>query len=156
MIFRNMVALCSAMTLFSGCAQQIASNVYSDACVDETSEAYRGVIVNVRQVRVENSEDNTAGVIAGGVVGGILGNQFGKGSGNTIATATGALLGVAAGAHAEKALSSQDAYEYVVQLCNGEMKVVIQGMDTLLTPGQPVLLIMGYQGRPRIIPEAMY
>jgi uncharacterized protein YcfJ len=36
-------------------------------------------------------------VIIGGIVGGVVGNQFGKGSGNTLATVAGALLGGSVG-----------------------------------------------------------
>lgn len=143
-------------SIVSGCAQHLSSNIYSEEAASGPSSAYRGVIVSVRQVRVENSEkttDNAAGMIAGGVVGGVLGNQIGKGAGNAVATAAGALLGVAVGASAEQSLSTQSAYEYVVQLDNGELKVVVQGMDSLLLPGQPVMMIVSYWGRSRLIPD---
>ena len=158
-LFRPLVhlfALTSAVSLVSGCAQHISSNVYSEEAVAGPSSAFRGVIVSVRQVRVENAEtlnDNAAGMVAGGVFGGLLGNQIGKGSGNAVATAAGALLGVAVGASAEQSLSMQSAYEYVVELSSGELRVVIQGMDTVLWPGQPVLLIVSQWGRPRLIPD---
>ncbi len=148
----RLITLCSTITLLSGCAHQISSDIYSENSVTEVSEAYQGVVIDVRVVRVENA-DNITGMVIGGVTGGILGNQIGKGSGNAITTTAGALLGLAIGASVEKDLSSQDAYEYVVQLNTGEIKVIIQGMDNLLNPGQPVFLIVGYQGRPRLIPD---
>ncbi|MBA3602593.1 MAG: glycine zipper 2TM domain-containing protein [Parachlamydiaceae bacterium] len=151
-----LITVCSTVGLFTGCARQISSHVYSEDCVFEASEAYQGIIVSVRQVRIQNSEkleENTAGMVAGGVTGAVIGNQIGRGSGNGIATVAGALLGFAVGASIEKDLSSQNAYEYVVQLSNGELRVVIQGMDVLFNPGQPVLMIVGYQGRPRLIPD---
>lgn len=157
--FRALVCLLilgSAVSLVSGCAHHISSNVYSEETVAGPSVAYRGVIVSLREVCVENSEtlnDNTAGMIAGGVVGGILGNQIGRGSGNAVATAAGALLGVAVGASAEQSMSRQGAYEYVVELDNGDLRVVIQGMDTVLWPGQPVIMIESQWGRPRLIPS---
>lgn len=156
--FRSIICLLtlsSLVSLLSGCAHHISSNVYSEEAVAGPSVAYRGVIVSVRQVCVENSEtlnDNAAGMIAGGVVGGIIGNQIGRGSGNAVATAAGALLGVAVGASAEQSLSRQGAYEYVVELDNEELRVVIQGMDTVLWPGQPVLMMVSQWGRPRLIP----
>ena len=151
-----LLTLCSVVGLFSGCARQISSSVYSEDCVSEAAEAYQGVIVSMRQVRVQNSEkiqNNSTGMVAGGLSGAVVGSQIGRGSGNGIATLAGALLGVAVGASIEKDLSSQQAYEYVVQLNNGELRVVVQGRDNVLTPGQPVLLLVGYQGRPRIIPD---
>ncbi len=151
-----LITLCSVVGLLSGCARQISSHVYSENCVSEASEAYRGVIVNVRQVRIQNSEkldDNTTGMFAGGVSGAVIGSQIGRNGGNGIATLAGALLGVAVGASIEKDLSSQNAFEYVVQLANGELRVVIQGMDVIFSPGQAVLMLVGYCGRPRLIPD---
>jgi outer membrane lipoprotein SlyB len=147
----------SATAMLSGCAREISSNVYSDSHVGEASRTFRGVVVSVREIDVTNAEklqENTAGIVAGGVGGGVLGHQFGKGRGNTAATAAGALLGAVAGAYAEKALSSQTAFEYIVELSTGEMRTVVQGKDTKYGPGQRVLLIVGQQGRSRIIPDS--
>lgn len=151
------LSLSSLLTLLTSCSHQISPNVYSDASLEEASVAYRGTVVSVRQVVVENSEkleNNAVGLIAGGVAGGVIGNQFGGGSGKSVTTVAGALLGAAAGASAGQALSTQDAYEYVVELNNGEIRVVVQGMDAVLFPGQPVLLISNRHGRPRLIPDA--
>lgn len=141
--------------LLGGCARDISSTTYSDATVGEASQTFRGTITNVRKVTVapEKLEDNVAGGLAGGVLGGVVGNQFGKGGGNTAATAVGAIGGAVAGAFAEKALKTQDALEYTVQLDNGDMRTVVQGTAPALGNGQRVLLIVGQKNRSRIVPD---
>ncbi len=152
-----LMVVCSTAAMLSGCAREISSNVYSDSHVGEASRTFRGIVVSVREIEVTNAEklqENTAGILAGGVGGGVVGHQFGKGGGNTAATAAGALLGAVAGAYAEKALSSQTALEYIVELSTGEMRTVVQGKDAKYAPGQRILLIVGQQGRSRIIPDS--
>lgn len=152
----SLLALFCSVSFVTGCAHHISSDVYSENALMGPSSAYRGVVISLRQVQVENSEspnDSCAGMFAGGVVGGVLGNQVGKGTGNVVATATGALLGALVGSSAEQSLSTQDAYEYVVQLDNGALQVVVQGMDSLLMPGQSVMMIVSQRGRARLIPD---
>ncbi len=159
-VFRStayLMLVSSAAAMISGCAREISSNVYSDTHVGEASRTFRGMVVSVREVEVTNAEklqENTTGMGVGALAGGVGGYQIGKGRGQVAATAAGAILGAVAGAYAEKALSSQTAFEYIVELSNGEMRTVVQGKDTKYAPGQRVLLIVGQQGRSRIIPDS--
>ncbi len=144
----------SAVTLSSGCARQIGSDVYSGSSIGETSSTYPGVIINARPVLVQDKEyleENGLGMVGGGVAGAVVGSQFGKGSGNTLATVAGAILGATGGAFAEKSLKEQNAVEYIVALDNGETKTVVQGPNPALTSGQKVWLLVSYQGRSRVI-----
>lgn len=160
LMFRStayLMVVCSTAAMLSGCAREISSNVYSDSHVGEASRTFRGIVVSVREIEVTNAEklqENTTGMTAGALAGGVGGYQFGKGRGQVASTAAGAILGAVAGAYAEKALSSQTALEYIVELTTGEMRTVVQGKDTKYTPGQRVLLIVGQQGRSRIIPDS--
>jgi outer membrane lipoprotein SlyB len=90
----------------------------------------------------------------------------------------GALAGGVGGAYAEKALKSQEAYEYVVRLENtkGEsveinetrdgknvsqrtidrkksasFRTVVQGLDVYIAPGSPALLMIDPNGRSRVV-----
>lgn len=145
----------SVALLASGCARNISPHAYSDATVGEASRTFKGTIVSVRTVQVgpDKLENNLVGAGIGGVTGGVLGNQFGKGKGNLATTAGGAILGALAGSYAEKELKTQDAFEYVVQLQNGEMRTVVQGMDVRFNPGQRILLMVGERGRSRVVPD---
>lgn len=153
-----MVVACvtlASLSLF-GCARQISPNVYSDKSVGETSRTYRGVIVAKRQVEVAGSDklqDNTAGALIGGATGAVAGSAFGGGRGNVAATVLGGVGGAVAGAFAQKSLESQGGFEYTVELTNGEMKTLVQGLEPSLDIGQSVLLIESVKGRSRLVPD---
>ena len=150
---KNALFFALAAFISVGCGRQISSDVYSGSSVGETSSTYPGVIISARHVTVEDKEyleENGLGIIGGGAGGAILGSQFGKGSGKTLTTVGGAVAGAVAGAYAEKALSTQDAMEYIVALENGESKTVVQGMDPSLPVGQKVWLIVSHHGRSRV------
>jgi outer membrane lipoprotein SlyB len=147
-----MVSLLAAVSV-CGCARQISSNVYSAASVGEVSKTVPGVIISARTVTVEDAEylgDNTLGILGGGAAGALIGSRVGKGSGNTLATIAGGVGGAVAGAFAEKALKTQNAYEYIVALDNGDSKTVVQGLDPAFAVGQKVWLIESMQGRSRV------
>ena len=149
----QVMAIGTVALLLHGCARNISPNSYSDKHVGEASRTFKGRIVSVRTVNVspEQLGDSAAGTAIGGIAGGVLGNQFGSGHGRLATTAGGAVLGALAGAFAEKELKSQDAYEYVVELQNGEMRTVVQGLDVKYSPGQAILLMISDRGRSRIV-----
>ena len=146
-------AMAALAVVLSGCARNISQGTYSDKTVGEASRTFRGVIVSVRKVQVgpETLEENTLGAGMGALAGGVLGYQVGQGRGNVAATALGGLAGAAAGAYAQQQLKTQDAFEYVVRLENGEMRTVVQGTDVSFAPGQNVMLIIGERNRSRIV-----
>lgn len=150
------IASVSALAIVAaGCAREISPNVYKESHVGEAQQTFQGTIVSVRKVSVQGSEklqENTAGAALGGIAGGVAGYQFGKGKGNVATTAAGALIGATAGAFAQKALETQEALEYTVSLHNGEMRTVVQGLQPAFQPGQSVFLIVGRDGRSRVVP----
>ncbi|WP_068470609.1 hypothetical protein [Candidatus Protochlamydia phocaeensis] len=140
----------SALSLAS-CARQISSDVYASRQVGEASFTYTGVIKNVREVTVEQSEQldsNQVGIASGGVAGGVLGNVLGRG--NLLPTAAGAAAGAVTGAFIEKKLKQQTALEYIVELNDGRLMTVVQGMDDCFGVEQPVYVIVSQSGRSRI------
>jgi outer membrane lipoprotein SlyB len=150
----KVISILLSLFVITSCAREISSEVYSANHVGEASTTYAGVIIHTRQVTVqehERLEENGMGIVGGGVAGAIAGNQFGKGSGNTAATIGGALIGATAGAFAEKALKSQTGTEYVVQLDNGQTMTVVQGPNPAFSVGQNVYVIVGQQGRSRVV-----
>ena len=155
-IFLLSSVLCCGVLLLSGCARNISANTYDARALDGRGMvSYPCTVVKVRTVMVEEGdylENNQAGALMGGVAGGLAGNMIGGGRGRVLATGVGALAGAVGGAYAEKALKSQNAYEYIVRMQNGSMRTVVQGMDTYLQPGQEALLIEGTRrSRPRLI-----
>jgi outer membrane lipoprotein SlyB len=142
------------LLMISGCARNISSSAYDARTVGRASDAYECVVVSVRQVLLENGDslgDNATGALMGAVAGGAIGQAMGGGRGRTITTVGGALLGGAGGAMAEKSLKSQDGLEYVVRLSSGQLKTIVQGLDSPLRPGQSALLMIDHQGRSRVV-----
>jgi outer membrane lipoprotein SlyB len=151
----SVLAALSVCVLGSGCAREISSNVYSEAHVGEASKTFFGTVVNVRNVTVQGKEkldENTTGMAMGAIAGGVAGTQFGGGYGQIATTVGGALLGATAGAFAQKALETQDALEYTVELHNGEIRSIVQGPENPLRVGQPALIMVSRDGRSRVVP----
>ncbi len=151
----SVLAALSLCVLGSGCAREISSNVYSEAHVGEASKTFFGTVVSVRNVTVQGKEkldENTTGMAMGAIAGGVAGTQFGGGKGQIATTVGGALLGAAAGAFAQKALETQDALEYTVELHNGEIRSIVQGPENPLRVGQPALVMVSRDGRSRVVP----
>ncbi|MFT4553280.1 MAG: outer membrane lipoprotein SlyB [Chlamydiales bacterium] len=143
----------AAVMTLSGCARDISSDVYSESHVGETSATYSGVVVSARKITVQENEklkENQMGMLGGGVAGGAIGHTMGKGKGKDVATVAGAIAGAIGGAFAEKALNTQEAMEYVVELKNGEMRTVVQGIEPRLGIGHEVFLMVSTQGRSRL------
>lgn len=144
----------ACVVMLSSCAREISSDIYSANHVGEASTTHPGTIIHVRQVTVQENErlqDNGLGIIGGGLAGGYAGSHIGKGEGNMLATVGGALAGATAGAFAEKALKTQQGIEYVVQLDNGQSMTVVQGPQPAFSVGQSVYVIIGQEGRSRVI-----
>lgn len=157
---KNKILALACVTLTSlslvGCGRQISPNVYSDSSVGETSSTFRGIVIAKRQVEVAGADklqENTAGALIGGATGAVAGSAIGGGRGNVAATVLGGLGGAVAGAYAQKALESQQGFEYTIELHNGDMKTVVQGLEPSLSIGQSVLLIVRGKGRSRVVPD---
>ena len=140
----NKYALLLALPLtaagIAGCASDIDSNYQAQGCT----------VVSVRPIKV--STQNGAGTAIGGIAGGIAGSQIGGGNtAHLLGAVGGAILGGFAGNAAQEGLTSQQGYEYIVRLDNGNTVSTTQGADVLLNPGQRCQIIFGNPAR--IIPN---
>lgn len=116
-MMRTIFTLAAVAALATGCARNLDGATYTSG--NTVGKVTYGTVVSARGVTVKDHDklqDNTAGGLAGGVVGGVAGSAFGGGTGNSLATVGGAVLGAVAGAYAQDQLSTQSAYEYIVQL----------------------------------------
>lgn len=150
----NKYALLLALPLtaagIAGCASDIDSNYYSTGSVGQVSQAQGCTVVSVRPIKV--STQNGAGTAIGGIAGGIAGSQIGGGNtAHLLGAVGGAILGGFAGNAAQEGLTSQQGYEYIVRLDNGNTVSTTQGADVLLNPSQRCQIIFGNPAR--IIPN---
>ncbi len=75
----------------------------------------------------------------------------GGGTAHLLGAVGGAILGGFAGDAAQQGLTSQQGYEYIVRLDNGNTVSTTQGTDVLLNPGQRCQIIFG--NKARVIPN---
>lgn len=160
-IFTVVMAI-SSVALLSGCASRIGGNNYAVAGVGESMTSYVGTVIAKRQVQVNESQrpgEGGAGAGIGAVAGGVAGSAIGNGTGQVAASIGGALLGGVLGAVAEENMTTQSGFEYTVQLDNGAIKTIVQGVDIDMPVGQRVLFHESHKGarlagqaRSRIVP----
>ena len=134
--------------LFS-CAQDINDDSYQISSVGQANRVGQGVIVYVREIQIQGNSE--AGALTGGLAGGVAASTIGRGSGSVLASVGGALLGAFIGGVTQKELSEQKALQYIVQLTDGNMITVIQGMKNRFAVGQRVFVLYGKETR--LIPD---
>lgn len=147
----------SCLFLLTNCAKNLSSHEYSEDEAGSVKYTYRGVVLSVRNVKVQSGdslEDNKAGLFGGGLAGGLLGAQLGKGRGEVVGAVLGAAAGAVGGSLLEKGLKSQEGIEYSVELTDGRIMTIVQGTDTHLSVGQRVLVMVGSKGRSRVVPDS--
>lgn len=147
-------SLCFSLSLLTGCARDIYSDSYEESTVGAVATTYACTVVSVRKVKVKGHDKlskNSEGMLIGAVAGGALGSAFGGGNARLVTGAAGALAGGLAGGLAQSKMEKQFGYEYTVKIEDGRLFTVVQGMDTLLTPGQLAYLHVYPDGRSRVV-----
>ena len=135
------VTAMGAMTL-GGCANEpYNGNNYTGAQAGQAQSVSYGTITAIRAVKIESNGTSGFGGVGGAVLGGLLGHQVGGGSGQTIATAIGALGGAVAGNRVEASSDRTNGMEVQVKRDDGRNVVVVQQADNTYLVGQRVRLI---------------
>lgn len=143
---KKVLGALATIAILGACQADIQSNQYGTSSVGQANPAAQCRVINVRRVNVKS--DNELGTLMGGAAGGVAGYAIGGDStAHWLGSIGGAVLGGVAGNAAQDALSSQNAYEYIVELNNGQIMTITQGTDTLLSPGQKCLLLYGNPAR---------
>ncbi len=129
------------------CAPNISGRVYAPGETGQAARTETGRVISVRPVKVEGTESGL-GAGSGAVAGGVAGSMVGKGNKTkTIGTVAGGLAGGLIGAKMEKAVTTQEGAEYVIEKGNGEVISVVQAADERIEAGERVLIIYGDQIR---------
>ncbi len=143
---KKILAVLVPAVMLTACQADIDSYQYGTSSVGQANAAAQCRVINVRLVKVKS--DNELGTLIGGAAGGVAGYGIGGDStAHWLGSIGGAVLGGIAGNAAQGALSSQNAYEYIVELNNGQVMTITQGTDTLLSPGQRCMLLYGNPAR---------
>ncbi len=107
-----------------------------------------GSVQSVRTITEQelvNDRTNGWQTFGGALIGGVIGNQFGGGSGRTVATILGSMIGGSV-AHNRQQTSRVIEYklvELLIQIENGEQYMVVQDLDSqmLFKQGDKVRLV---------------
>ncbi len=145
-------ALAGSLTLLAGCANDNASSsVYTYGQAQNEQIVRTGTVQAIRPVTIQKGQTSGVGALAGGALGGVAGSAIGQGRGSILGAVGGALVGGLLGNAVENQVGKTQGLEITVRLDNGETRVVTQGADTPLSPGQRVRMISG-NGPTRVVP----
>lgn len=135
------LGLFAALTL-GGCAGGLGSSDYSRSQARSAQEVQMGVVVAVRNVKIEGTK-TPVGTGAGAVVGGLAGSEVGGGRGSVAGAVLGAVAGGLAGSAIEEGVTRQNGLEITVRLDSGRTIAVTQGADEYFRPGDRVRVLSG-------------
>jgi len=145
----TVVLAVAGLAFLSGCASSLSSGAYSRDSARQMQTVYYGTVQSVRTVQIEGTK-TPVGTGAGAITGGILGSQVGGGTGRSLATVGGVVLGGLAGSAAEEGITRQPGYEITVQLDNGRTVSIVQAADVSFRPGDRVRVIEARDGTSRV------
>lgn len=145
----TIVLAAAGLALLSGCASSLSSGAYSRDSARQMQTVYYGTVQSIRTVQIEGTK-TPIGAGTGAVTGGILGSQVGGGTGRSLATVGGVVLGGLAGAAAEEGITRQTGYEITVRLDNGRTVSIVQAADVSFQPGERVRVIEARDGTTRV------
>jgi outer membrane lipoprotein SlyB len=127
----------------AGCDPALNTTTTSSAAVTQ-AQVFGGKIISVRQIQVNNNNDQIAGAVVGGLAGGLLGNQLGGGRGRDVTTTLGVLGGAAAGSQLARGANSRVTNEWTVRLDDGRTVSIVD--DRGFRVGQRVNVVSDRNG----------
>lgn len=137
------------IALLTSCASDGPS--YSANSIGQVSNIEQGKIIDIQVVNIKGNDN--VGSRVGGMAGGLGGAL--AGSSNMLTSIAGsiggAIVGGIAGGAAEKALTSSQAYQFVIQLKDGKSIAVLQQENKGLNVGDEVT-ILASGNNTRIVP----
>lgn len=133
--------MAAAVTLALAACSTTNPDVVSRNDAQRLSTVVDAVVLSTRPVVVDGTQSGV-GATAGGVVGGIAGSSVGGRREAVAVGVIGAVVGGVVGNTVERAATREQALEILLQLKNGDRRVVVQaqGSETF-EPGDAVLLI---------------
>ncbi len=132
---------CLVCLFLASCGVGTTNTTYSRGQIGKRGSTSTGVIVAMEVITIEGHQSGF-GAIAGGALGGVAGSAIGGGRGSVLAAIGGGVAGAVAGNLAEKTISSDTSYEFLVQLDKtGDITPIVQSNELGLQPGDHVILL---------------
>ncbi|MED5622277.1 glycine zipper 2TM domain-containing protein [Ideonella sp. BN130291] len=137
---RTLIAAPLLLALVAGCSTT-SPDVVQRGDAQRLSQVQDATVLSVRPVRVDGSQSGIGGT-AGAVAGGVAGSSVGGRREAVVVGVLGAVAGAVVGNAIERAGTSEDAVEILLQMRNGDRRAIVQakGQETL-NPGDPVILV---------------
>lgn len=144
------VFILAALLALGGCATTGGKSYTKDEA-RQVQTVQRGVIVSIDEVSIEQ-DASIVGTGIGGVLGGVVGSTMGGGKGRILTTAGGAAIGAVLGALGEKAIRTEKAYEFMIDLeNNGGTLSIVQAIDGDYAVGDRVRILRSSGNRARVV-----
>jgi outer membrane lipoprotein SlyB len=130
-----------AAALFAAGCSTTSPDVIQRGDAQRLSRVEDATVLSVRNVKVDGSQSGVGGV-AGAVAGGVAGSTVGGHRDQAVVGVLGAVAGAVVGNAIERASTTEDAVEILVQMRNGDRRAIVQARgQEAFTPGDPVILI---------------
>ncbi|MCX7382842.1 MAG: glycine zipper 2TM domain-containing protein [Alphaproteobacteria bacterium] len=142
-----MLALCVAANL-AACAPANTNTTYTSADIGRTAQIAYGVIVSMREVRLQG-QPTGVGTVGGAAAGAVAGSYIGGRDprANVLGAIGGAIIGGLAGNAVEGAASTGTAVEFIIREDTGHTISVVQTNEEQFRPGERVVLTRGARTR---------
>ncbi len=130
------------MVLFlAACGVGNTNTTYKRGEIGKRGSTSTGTIVAMEVIDIAGTESGI-GAIAGGAAGAVAGSAVGGGRGQILMGIGGAVVGGIVGNAAERAITKDTAFEFLVQEDKtGDVISVVQSNELELQPGDHVILI---------------
>ena len=147
----SLLVFCLCILLAAGGCATTGGKSYSKDEARQVQTVQRGVILSIDEVTIE-ADAGIVGTAIGGTLGGVIGSTMGRGAGRVLATAGGAAIGAVLGALGEKAVRTEKAYEFMIELeNNGGTISVVQAIDAAYAVGDHVRILRSSGNRARVV-----
>ena len=138
---KKFLVSCFMLLFLAACGVGNTNTTYQRGQIGKRGSTSTGTIVSMEVIDVAGTDG--VGTLAGGVAGAAAGSMIGGNTAvNIIGGVGGAVLGGVLGNAAEKAITSDTAFEFLVQEDkSGDVISVVQSNELGLQPGDHVILV---------------
>ena len=138
---KKFLVSCFMFLFLAACGVGNTNTTYQRGQIGRRGSTSTGTIVAMEVVDIAGTDE--VGTLAGGVAGAAAGSMIGGNTAvNIIGAVGGAVVGGAVGGAAQKAITSDTAFEFLVQEDKtGDVISVVQSNELGLQPGDHVILV---------------
>ncbi|MEW6705083.1 MAG: glycine zipper 2TM domain-containing protein [Pseudomonadota bacterium] len=137
---RTLIAAPLLLALLAGCSTT-SPDVIQRGDAQRLSQVQDATVLSVRPVKVDGSQSGIGGA-AGAVAGGVAGSSVGGRREAVVVGVLGAVAGAVVGNAVERAATSEEAVEILLQMKNGDRRAIVQAQgNETLQPGDAVILV---------------